>query len=123
MMYNVARNGDHVMTPFECDTCIFRKLKKRNPQSSLKEDELLMGVIRRINLDAMWSRSSSTVKENTRRIKQTIQLCKSVGLEGPFEHTEPYPFRDHCGYEVAAAMVIHARRPGKHTKVNPSMTL
>jgi hypothetical protein len=29
--YMVARTGDHLMSPFECDTCIFRKLKKRDP--------------------------------------------------------------------------------------------
>ena len=26
-----ARDGDHLMTQFECDLCIFRKLKHRSP--------------------------------------------------------------------------------------------
>jgi hypothetical protein len=30
LKYYVARRGDHLMTPFECDVCIFCKLTLRN---------------------------------------------------------------------------------------------
>jgi len=49
----VGRNGDHALIPFECDLCIFRKLKKMNPVEGRPGDDLLLGCIRRINLDAM----------------------------------------------------------------------
>ena len=62
--FKVGRNGDHALIPFECDLCIFRKLKKMNPVAGRPGDDLLLSCIRRINLDAMWSRASSTVEAN-----------------------------------------------------------
>ena len=59
--YCVGRRGDHLLTPFECDRCIFAKLKSRLPFNEAPKDKLLLAVIRRINLDALWSRESSTV--------------------------------------------------------------
>ena len=112
--FNEARNGDHIITPFECDTCIFHKLKRRVPINNSQRDKLLLAVIRRMNLDAFWSRARRTIMENTRRAKQTLDICKATGLEGPYEHTGPYALKDQCGYEIAAAMVMHARRPGKY---------
>jgi hypothetical protein len=50
-----ARNGDHFMAPFECDLCVFRKLRKLDPIPRDPEDNLLLGCIRRMNLDAFWS--------------------------------------------------------------------
>jgi hypothetical protein len=43
----------------ECDLCVFRKLKKRSPDVTNPGDELLIACIRRINLDAFWSRDLS----------------------------------------------------------------
>ena len=59
--YHDTRNGDHGTTPFECDTCIFRKLRKKFPDQEREQDKLLLLVIRRANLDPFWSRVKSTV--------------------------------------------------------------
>ena len=40
--YLVARNGDHLMAPFECDFCIFRKLKQREPINTDDQNNLLL---------------------------------------------------------------------------------
>ena len=50
-----ARNGDHLLTPFECDLCIFRKLRKQSPIQNNAKDKLLLLMIRQMNLDAFWS--------------------------------------------------------------------
>ena len=110
------RNGDHPLCPFECDTCIFRKLKKASPNLTSSRDKLLLAMIRRMNLDAFWARARSTVYQNSRRINQTLSFSESLGLCGPFEHDGPYPFNDHCGYEIAASILMHSRRPGRHDK-------
>lgn len=103
------------MLPFECDTCIFIKLKGRAPTKELQTDKLLLINIRRMNLDAFWSRARSTVGQNTRRIKQTIKFSRMQGLHGPFEHTgQSYPAYDHCGYEVATDILMHSRQSGKY---------
>ena len=116
--FHEARNGDHILTPFECDYCIFYKLKRRKPNRDNSQDKLLLVMIRCMNLDAFWSKSRKTVTDNTYRVIQTIGFSKSLGLEGPFEHEGPYPCHDHCGYEVAATMLLHSRRPGNRAKTH-----
>jgi hypothetical protein len=103
------------MIPFECDLCVFRKLRGSSPTGSEK-DQLLMACIRRANLDAFWSRASSTVKGNKDRADNAIKLAKLVGLEGPFQHEGPFPEGDHCGYQTAILMLMNSRRPGRYSK-------
>jgi hypothetical protein len=104
------------MVPFECDTCVFRKLRDRSPDVTDPADELLLACIRRINLDAFWSRSKHTVRGNREKISLSIELSKTVGLEGPYLVDGALPDFDHCGYEVAIDTVLYSRRPGSHSK-------
>ena len=39
--YLKARDGDSLMVPFECDLCIFRKLRRENPKAESPSDQLL----------------------------------------------------------------------------------
>jgi hypothetical protein len=112
--YLVARNGDHLMVPFECDLCIFRKLRHRTPIAADPVDDLLVACIRRINLDAFWSRTRGTVEGNRDKVSFGINLSKTVGLLGPYEADGPLPEIDHCGYEVAIEMILHSRRSGTY---------
>jgi hypothetical protein len=57
--YLRGRDGDHLLVPFECDLCIFRKLRGQEPWDLSEKDKLLLGCIRRISLDAFWSRAMS----------------------------------------------------------------
>jgi hypothetical protein len=61
LRYRHARDGDHLLTPFQCDLCMFRNLQHRNPIPQNHQDDLLLCCIRRANLDAMWGRESHTV--------------------------------------------------------------
>ncbi len=117
--YHEARNGDHAIMPFECDTCIFRKLRKRSPDKEREQDKLLLLMIRRANLDVFWSRARSTVYQNTNKIKRNIKFSEQLGLDEVYEHDGAYPPHDHCGYEMAATILLHSRRPRRQ---NPSYT-
>jgi hypothetical protein len=112
--FRVGRDGDHLMVPFECDLCIFRKLQKRSPRTDFPPDQKLMTVIRRINLDAFWSRASSTVKGNRDRVKILLDLLAEVRLKGPYEVVGNFPHHDHCGYEVAITMLLASQKTGKY---------
>jgi hypothetical protein len=103
------------MVPFECDSCIFRKLHSRNPILSNAQDALLMACIRRLNLDAFWSRAKSTMISNRDKVAFGLKMSALVGLQGPYEADCSLPEYDHCGYEVAIEMLLHSRRPGKHS--------
>jgi hypothetical protein len=116
--YTHGRDGDSLLTPFECDTCIFWKLRRHSPDTSSLVDLRLLDCIRRVNLDSFWSRASSTVKGNLDRIKAALAISNSLGLDGPYVHDGPMPDHDYCGYEIAIQMVDSSRRPGKHVKTH-----
>ena len=112
--YKEGRNGDSLMTPFECDVCIFRKLKGREFNLKNSKDTLLLDLIRRANLDAFWARARSTVYQNLTKTKRMLEFSEMVGLNGPFISRCPFPPGDHCGYELAISTLLYSRRPRKH---------
>jgi len=116
--FNHARAGDHLLVPFECDQCIFVKLRRNLPNVDDPRDRLLLGCIRRMNLDSFWSRETQTVRQNTRRAEKQIEFSSLVGLDSPFKFTDRLPEFDHCGYEVAIAMLIYSRKPGKYHRTH-----
>jgi hypothetical protein len=113
-----GRNGDDLMTPFECDFCIFRKLYKTDPDLESEANVRAMACIRRINLDACWSRASSTVSGNASQIRQGLRLSASIGLDGPYYPPGPLPGHDHCGYEVAIQMVLASLEKGVYSSTH-----
>jgi hypothetical protein len=74
-----------------------------------------MSCIRRVNLDAFWSRVRATVESNTAKIREGIRLSKSLGLSGPYLNPGPLPMDDHCGYEVAMQMVSSSLESGRYS--------
>lgn len=115
--YHHAREGDNLLTPFECDICIFWKFKARLPKRNHDQDNLLLACIRRANLDAFWSRSTATVYKNMRRVVQAQEINDLLGLTGMYSIPSVAPSYDHAGYQVAYTMLIHSRRPGVHSKL------
>ena len=92
------------------------KLKRVSSNPNLSRDKVLMVMMSRMNLDTFWARARSTAEQNARRDKQTLRFSDSLGLSGPFEYDGPYPVNDHCGYEIAASVFMHSRRPGWRAK-------
>ena len=107
------------MVPFECDICVFRKLKGQNPDLKNPADSLLLSCIRRVNLDAFWSSTSNTVEGNMRKIKLALKFSAKLGLKGPYLQDGPLPSHDHCGYEVAVQMLMNSLNKGRN---NPNYT-
>jgi hypothetical protein len=114
-LYLVARRGDHLMLSFECDLCIFRKLRDQHqPDPQSQVDTCLMLTIRRMNLDAFWSRATSTVVGNAGVVARGLRHSASLGLTGPYLATGPLPYHDHCGYEVALQLLTDSRERGNY---------
>lgn len=112
--FRTARNGDDLLVSFECDSCIFGKLYKREPSSSSTQDCLALACIRRINLDAFWSRARSTVEANASKVREGLKNSRKIGLDGPYLDPGPLPSHDHCGYEVAIQMVLSSLDAGRY---------
>jgi hypothetical protein len=79
-----GRDGDHLLlVPFECNLCIFQKLKEQSPLPSKYQDALLSTCIRRPNLDAFWSQAKGTAIGNRHKVTFAIKMSSLVGLQGP----------------------------------------
>ena len=103
------------MTPFECDMCVFWKLRGEAPDSKQVKDIYLMTCIRRMNLDAFWSRATSTVLQNATNAKRMIERSEKVGIPyGPFFSEGPFPEFDHCGYQTAYLMLDASLDSGRY---------
>ena len=113
--YNVGIEGSHLMTSFQCDLCIFRTLFKRDPKSVRSDVENLM-VIRRMNLDSIWSREPSTIQNNRRNLAKIIKNCEARGFEPQLPALGPCPFEDTMGFSVAFSMLLQSRQKGRHSK-------
>lgn len=114
--FTSARNGDDLMVPFECDMCVFGKLFDHEPDIvGSEKDAFAMHCIRRVILDAFWSRARSTVEANTSKVKEGLALSVSMGMRGPYENPGPLPANDHCGYEVAVQMVASSLESGRYS--------
>lgn len=108
-----ARDGDHLTTAFQCDPCVFRLLRGRNPHDS-EMDKLLKCCIRRVNLDALWSRTPPTVSATLSGVNKGFRMSRLVGLRAPCPDLGPHPLQDVCGHGVAIQMVMASHFPGRH---------
>ena len=114
--YSEARDGDDLLVAFECDYCVFIKLTGRVYQHERSmADDYLLRCIRRVVLDAFWSRARSTVATNTRQFREIISLSDTLGFEPPYHPPGPLPGFDHCGYKVAILMIAKSAKPGRHS--------
>ena len=65
--FKEARDGDHLMSPFQCDECHLYNMIGRKAILGYAPDDLALLCIRRASLDAFWSRERSTVWHRTSR--------------------------------------------------------
>ena len=108
-----GRSGDHWMTTFQCDLCHFRNMQGRDPFG--ERDSLLMATIRRANLDAMWSRESSTVMGNAREVRMLMKNARLLGIEDSLlPSMGPFPLEDEQGMGVAVCILIRSLDEGQN---------
>jgi hypothetical protein len=114
LRYTQARDGDFLLSPFQCDICVFRNVQGRNPMVGVLQDDLVLCCIRRINLDAVWGMEPSTVAATLRSAKTMLRIWLSVGITPSFPPLGPHPVEDSFGYGVAIAMVLKSLDPGRY---------
>jgi hypothetical protein len=91
-------NGDILVTPFQCDLSYFRNMLNRDPVDNLAQDIHLLKLIRRANLDALWSRETKTANNNLLSCRQGASIAASLGLKAKlFRPMGPFPLEDNFG--------------------------
>jgi hypothetical protein len=82
----VARDGDNLVTPFQCDHCHFINVMGREPVDGLASDVRVLKGIRRVNLDAFWSREHMTIKNTLDEAKRGLAIASSLGFAHSLYH-------------------------------------
>ena len=101
---------------FQCDRCWFVNLNKREPREKSIVDNQLLPYIRRVNLDILWSRETSTVYNNYLVTVKKKNLSEDLGLPAQCELRGPWPVDDGQGFQTAVEMVRQSRLAGKNDK-------
>jgi hypothetical protein len=113
MRYLEARDGDHLVTPFQCETCHFRNIMERDPQENLASDVRLVKLLRRASLDAFWCSEPKTVAGTLREARRGLRIASSLGFRNKlFTPLGPYPLEDSFGMRAAVVMLEVSLNPG-----------
>ena len=105
--FKEGRDGDHLLVPFQCDTCHFVNIQGRLSRELDKQDELLLLTIHRVSLDSLWERKPSTVSTN---LDEGVGLTKTHAMLGTrwdgMPQRGPYRKLDDWGVHLACSMVV-----------------
>lgn len=111
--YRVARAGDGLIAPFQCDRCWFLNLKQRLPfQTSVGDQHDLM-LIRRANLDMFWSRESRTISKVVNQLKMIVKRSLDAGRRVPLEPFQPWDLNDFQGMGIAILILERSLEKGR----------
>lgn len=109
----VARAGDHLVCPFECDYCSFFRIKGHIPNPDNERDSDLLVYIRRANLDAFWSRRPATIRGLSALFEEQAGVGERFGFQ-MFKPLGPFGRKYDAGMRAAVGILVRSQRPGKH---------
>jgi hypothetical protein len=115
-----ARAGDHLFCPFECDYCLFYKLKGLEPDLARPDDALFMAYVRRANLDAFWCRRPSTVNALRRLFLEQAEAGEYFGFQ-MFDPLGPFLPSYDSGIRAALGLLLKGQGAGRH-EANPKFS-
>lgn len=110
-----GRAGDHLLTTFQCDTCQFRNIKGRSPNTT-GADELLLKFIRRATLDSFWAREPGTVNNTRREIMGIRTKAIILGMDPDviLPIMGPFPVTDKQGMGLACCLLLRTLDEGRN---------
>jgi hypothetical protein len=72
-----------------------------------------MKCLRRVNLDAFWSREPTTIKQNLGKVSRALQIAHELGMwDPPMPKLGPWKLVHEFGAAAATIMVKHSLDPG-----------
>ena len=111
--YLVARAGDGLIAPFQCDHCWFINLKQRVPLPSSIGDKYELALIRRANLDLFWSRESRTISKVVNQLRQIISRAENAGRRIPLEPFTPWDLDEFQDMGIAIIILERSIEKGR----------
>jgi hypothetical protein len=111
--YRGARPGDHLICSFDCDGCAFFRLKGRLPVEGNCGDERTLCLIRRVTLDAFWSRKRGTVRQQLGIFKEQVSIGEMHGITMT-PPRGPFPAHHDFGMRMAIGVLEKSLKAGRH---------
>ena len=109
----VGKNGDSSMQPFQFGLCWFRNLRYIDPVEGCRVDTRLLGYIRHVNLDMIWSGASGMVASNLSNYN-SFTTAKYLGIQLSYEAPGPWGINDDIGFGYALEMIQASQLKWKH---------
>jgi hypothetical protein len=88
------------------------KTSSTKARLGLPQDEALKMYVRGVNLDAIWSRKSSTVAAHLWEVKRMEKGADEVGFPLYMDPVGPCPFKNVQGIRAAVAVLQRSLSPG-----------
>jgi hypothetical protein len=108
----VAREGNHLFCPFECDECCFHRLRGKSSVADNDGDNTLLAYIRRANLDAFWARRPGTISGLRMLFREQVEVGEAFGFE-MFPPLGPFGRNYQSGMGAAIGILARSQRPGR----------
>eukprot|EP00957_Ditylum_brightwellii_P177599 13527668-Ditylum_brightwellii.AAC.1 len=112
----VARGGDWICAPFQCNHCWFQNILKRNPDLGSPSDKQLLHYIRSVHLDILWAKAKSTVQSLVTGLNKGIRMSKDLGIPPLYPPQGPCHIQDDL-YSIYANVIdsfAYAQAEGMH---------
>ncbi len=111
----MARDGDNLCTTFQCNLCCFWNLQQCDPLPNVLKDNLLLCVIWRALLDALWGRELQTVEATLHAAWSMFTQWQKVGLTLQIHPLGPFLVYDSLGMGVVVSMLLKSLEPGQYS--------
>jgi hypothetical protein len=113
--FQSARDGDHLLTEFQCPLCHFRNIYGRNPRENNALDSIVMEVyFPRAIVDGFWARESNTVRSNRLDFEKLLRAHVKFGMVRALPRLGPKPLSDLAGMSCAVSFLDRAQDPGNN---------
>ena len=86
----------------------------REANLSRHGDLRLLGYIRRVNLDGMWSSAVTTVSNNLNNLRKNIKAMEELGVPINLPSISPWPLLDASGFTQALAELKASQGKGSY---------
>ena len=112
--FMIARKGDWIHAPFQCEECWFQILHGRVHIKDSAKDQKELYLMRRVNLDIFWSRAAGTVKGYFGRTVRLLRESAECGRISPFTAFPVWPETDEQGMGIALLMLTDSLKGGRN---------
>jgi hypothetical protein len=110
--FKQARPGDHLCVPFQCPSCQSQNIRGKGLNPNDINNLVFECMVTRAILDAFWSRSSKTIGNHVREVRNMARYGGMLGYS-PMPVLGPWALSNHFGMAAAVMVLMRSMEKGK----------